>query len=248
MERRTFLAASTAGVAIATAGCIDSVLSSNEPSSDLGAPPENDPGNEIEVRADGVVEAEPDEANLVVGVEATGDSADAVSDELAADAETLRETFDDLDIPEDDVESGRYNVRQPRNSTRYEGTHTFQVRLTDVDRVGEVIDAATEAGADDVGRIRFGLRDETREQLRDQALDAALENADSEASHIASNRGVSLTGTKSVSTTDVDVSPVRADTDDLAMEADDADAPPTEIDHGLATVSASVTVVYSFEE
>ncbi|WP_290810475.1 SIMPL domain-containing protein [Halovivax sp.] len=250
MDRRRFLAASGVGVAIASAGCIEGVLGAGNGDDDsLGAPPEDDPGNEIEVRADGVVEVEPDEATLTVGVEASGESADEVSDELAADAETLRETFDELGIPEDDVESGRYDVRQPRNSTRYEGSHSFRLRLDDPDRVGEVIDAVAAAGADDVGRVRFGLTDETREELRERALDEAFANADAEAEHVAANRGVELTGTRSVSTTDVDVSPVRVSHDDVVAEADDADgAPPTEIDEGLATVSASVTVTYSFAD
>ena len=249
MERRQFLAVTGVGAAVAIAGCIDAALGQrSDDSGELGAPPDDDPGNEIEVRADGLVETEPDEATLVVGVEATGESADEVSDELAAQAETLRETFDELAIPEENVESGRYSVRQQRNSTRYEGSHSFRIVLHDVERVGEVIDTVTDAGADDVGRVQFGLRDETREQLREQALDEAFANADAEAEQIARNRGVELTGTRSVSTTDVDVSPVEVSYDDVAEETADDDTPPTQIDEGLATVSASVTVTYSFDD
>lgn len=251
MDRRRFLAASTVGVATAIAGCANGVLGAGPGRSSgtiQGAPPEDDAGNEIEVSADGAVETEPDRATLHVGVEATGESADEVNDELRRDAETLRETFDELGIPQENVESGRFDVRQRRRESGFEGRHSFQVALDDVDRVGEVIDEVIAAGADDVGRVRFGLQDETRERLRNEALDRALENADVEASHVAANRNVEITGTRSVSTTNVDVAPVRAPVEYDAEMADDADAPPTEIDSGPVSVSASVTVVYSFAD
>ncbi|RQH00515.1 SIMPL domain-containing protein [Natrarchaeobius oligotrophus] len=256
MDRRQFLAASTAGLVATTAGCMDTVLGTDSnPDPDgriTGAASDGSTERTIEVRANGQVETEPDEARLRVGVEATGDSPDEVETELAERAEDIRNALDELGVPDDDVESGRYSIRPERNGSRYEGTHTFQIRLEDVDRVGEVVDAVTEAGADDVGRISFGLSDEKRAEFRNEALDHALENADEEARHIADNRGVSITGTKSVSTRNVDVVPVRAETSDVAAEADvdvaDDAGPSTEIDSGLVTVTASVEVVYGFED
>ncbi|RQG92361.1 SIMPL domain-containing protein [Natrarchaeobius chitinivorans] len=253
MDRRQFLAASTVGIAAATAGCMDSVLGSDSsagPEARIDGAADGSMERTIEVSANGEVETEPDEARLRVGVEVTGESAEDVETELAERAETLRDAFDELGIPDDDVESGRYSIRPERNGSRYEGTHTFRIRLDDVDSVGDVVDAAAEAGADNVGRINFGLSDEKRAELRNEALEHALENADQEAQYIADNRGVSITGTKSVSTRNVDVVPVRADTSYLAAEADVADdaGPSTEIDSGLVTVTASVEVVYGFED
>lgn len=250
MHRRRLLAASAVGVASATAGCTGSLLGSGEadPGDALGAPPEDDPGNEIEVSADGDVEAEPDRASLSVGVEATGDSAEAVTEQLRADADDLRQVFDDLGIPDENVESGRFDVGQDRDGTRFEGSHSFQVVLDDPDRAGEVIDAVVAGGADDVGRVNFGLEDETRETLRQEALDEAFDEADAEAAQVAANREVTLTGTKAVSTSDVGVQPYSATVSYEMAEADDAGAPPTEIDAGPVSVSASVTVTYSFDD
>lgn len=253
MDRRQFLAASGVGIAVATAGCMEGVLGAEgDPESESnangrGAPPEDDPGNAIQVSAEGVVDAEPDRAILTVGVEASGETADDVTDELAAAAETLRETFDELGIPEDRVESGRFDVRQRRNGGGYEGTHSFQIELEEPDRVGDVIDASTAAGADTVGRVRFDLQEETREDLRNEALDEALANADEEAAHVAANRGVEITGTRSVSTTGGGVRPVHETVAEMG-DAEDASAPPTEIDAGPVSVTASVTVTYSFAD
>ena len=250
MDRRQFLAASAVGVA-AVAGCTGSAKEDEpnaSPNAVRGAAPD---GTErtIEVSADGEVETEPDEATMHVGVEASGDSAADVETDLAEQADELRDALEGAGIPDDNVESGRYDVRQERNGTGYEGTHSFQVTVDDPDAVGDVVDAVTDAGADDVGRISFGLRDETRAALREEALEQALENADAEAAAIAENRGVAITGTKSVSTRNVDVEPVRATYDDVEAEVADDDAgSSTEIDSGLATVSASVDVEYGFED
>lgn len=252
MDRRQFLAASGVGVAAAVAGCMNGVLGTNAgPESNAlvqGAPPGDDPGNAIQVGGEAEVEVDPDKATLSVGVEASGESAEAVNDELRTDAEALRAAFEDLEIPEENVESGRFDVRQQHRGSGFEGAHSFQVELDDPDRVGEVIDATIAAGADDVGYVRFGLQEETREKLRDEALDEALARADSEAAHIAANRGVEITGTRSVSTSDVGVQPVRTSTGYEMAEADDGSAPPTEIESGPVRVTASVTVAYSFAD
>ncbi|OLZ41967.1 hypothetical protein A6E15_13685 [Natrinema saccharevitans] len=253
MDRRRFLAASSIGLAAAVAGCTGSATDGDDDpesgSTTDSAANGDDVDGEITVSADGEVEAEPDQATVDVGVTATGESADAVTDELASGAERLRETFDDLDIPDENVEEGRYRVHsaREREADGFEGSHSFDVTLTDVDRVGEVIDAAIEAGADDVGRVRFTLQEETRSTLREDALDAALENADAEAAHVADNRGVEITGTTAVTTGDVQVHSFRTEAGDDAAESAGG-APPTEIDTDPVSVTASVTVTYGFEE
>ncbi|MDQ2049943.1 SIMPL domain-containing protein [Natronolimnohabitans sp. A-GB9] len=94
----------------------------------------------------------------------------------------------------------------------------------------------------------FGLTDETRAELRDQALEEALANADDEARYIAENRNVTITGTKSVSTRNVDVVAATADRSYMTEADDDAAAgPSTDIDSGPARVTASVDAVYGFE-
>ena len=251
LNRRRFLAVASAGVTAATAGCSGSALSNaDDGSGDAGS--EGGAEREITVSATGAVEADPDEATVSVGVEARGESAEDVTDELAAGAERLRTAFDELGIPEENVEEGRYRVGpvhgRDDDIEEIRGTRSFEVTVDDVDRVGEVIDAAVEAGADDVGRVNFTLQEDTRDELRTEALDEALANADEEAEHVAANRGVELTGTKAVTTNDVHVDPVSRSVEYETAEGDAAGGPPTEIDADPVSVSASVTVVYSFAE
>lgn len=246
MNRRQFLALSSAGVAATVAGCVSSADEDdgNLPS---GGSTTGDDYGEIEVSATGTAETEPDRAVARIGVEARGETADDVRADLADGSDALRATFEDLGIPEDNVRTATFRINERRQESGFEGVHAFSVEVDDVDRIGEVIDAAVDAGADDVGRVNFTLQDETRKELRDDALDDALANADSEAEHIANNRGVEIVATQSISTTDVSFGPVR--TDALEYAVDDADAGgQTELDSGPVTVTATVAVVYRFEQ
>ncbi|QLG50900.1 SIMPL domain-containing protein [Natrinema halophilum] len=246
MDRRQFLAASTVGLTAAVAGCVGSSLSNGDPGSG-SATNESAGRGEITVSANGEVQTEPDQAIVTIGVEASGESADAVTDELAAGAKQLRTTFERLGIAEENVEEGQFSISpiRKRSAEGFRGTHTFEVTLTDVDRVGDVIDAAIESGADDVGYVNFTLREETQSELRKEALDAALANADEEAAYIADNREIELQGTTAVTTGDVSVNPVRRETT-AGADAAGEEAPPTEIDAEPVSVTASVTVTYSF--
>lgn len=256
MDRRQFLAASSVGIAATIAGRIGAARSDTaEERPDADARTESaadDRGRadrgEITVSASGDVEAEPDRAVVTVGVRASGESADAVTDELATGADRLRDAFDDLGIPPEDVEEGQYRVHPARegDAEGFEGAHSFEVTVTAVDRVGEVVDAAIEAGADDVGRVRFALQEETRAALRRDALDAALATADEEAAHVADNRNVELEGTTAVTTDEVRVQPIEESLSNGDATTDAA--PPTEIEAGPVGVSASVTVTYAFAE
>ena len=254
MDRRQFIAGSSAALVAVTAGCLGSVLEDESRPSVQGATAAQHTDAEyatatVEVSASGTAETDPDKAVATVGVEVTGETADEVRSELVERSEDVRRAMADLGIPEDDIQTTRYSIRERRRGTGFEGVHAYSVEVDDVDRVGAVIDAAVDAGADTVGRVNFTLQDETRETLRNEALDDALATADAEAEHIADNRDVEITGTVSVSTSDVRVSSVRYDAahDAPVEDADDA-APTTEIETGPVTVSATVTVVYAIAD
>lgn len=108
-------------LATAAAGCVTTAF--DDAGERLESPAAGDPSSHatnarstgdaavIEVRADGVVETAPYQATLSLGVEARGDSATAITDALAERVEALRTTVAEFGIPDEDVESGRYDVR-----------------------------------------------------------------------------------------------------------------------------------------
>lgn len=198
----------------------------------------------ISVAGTGEIDAAPDAAEVHLAVRATGPDAASVSSSIAADAEALRSALADFGIPAENVQTASYYVREdPRtrdqpNETRYAGRHTFQVTVDDVERVGGLIDAATDAGADDVGGVSYTLSEDRREQLRDEALQTAVTDARGEAAVLANATDLEVTGVVVASTQGTDVRPYRTE----FQAAADAG---TTIEPRDVTVSATVDVTFA---
>ncbi|MFC4987992.1 SIMPL domain-containing protein [Saliphagus infecundisoli] len=240
-NRRRFLAGTATLVATATAGCTGTAF---RPGSGEGAGDPDPTGNGrlVEVSAGGEASADPDRARARLGVEAAGETAEAVRTELATDGEQLRAALSDL-VPERNVRTAGYRIGERRQGTGFEGYHSYAVEIEDVDRVGEVIDRAVEAGADDVGRVGFALAPDTREELREEALADALASADREAEAIAADRGADIVETAWVST----AGGGRPVEDPIPEAATDAARAPTALETEPVSVSVSVTVGYRLE-
>lgn len=198
----------------------------------------------ITVVGSGDVSAEPNAAEVRLSVTAQGADAASVSQELATGAEQLRETLGDFGLDEADIQTQGYTVhedqrsREQPNRTVYRGEHTFTVTLSDVDRVGALIDAAVGGGADDVGGVHYTLSEDRRDQLRDDALNAAIEEARGEASVVGQASGLSVGTVRHASTQSNDVQPYRAE---VTM---DSGGGGTELDPQDVTVSATVEVTF----
>jgi uncharacterized protein YggE len=252
MDRRL---ATAVGIAllVGLAGCAGLAGSTGDAgagASALGEEPALD--RSIEVTATGEATAEPDRATLVVAVTATGDDSAAVRDELAAGDESLRAALTDWGLSEDDVRTERYDVRESfetrenPNRTTYQGVHSYEVTVDDVESVGEVVDVAIDAGADEVERIEFGLSEERENEVRSAAIENAMANADDDAAVLANSSGLAVTGAYSVSTADGGVTPYRV-AEAAAGGADGGDAA-TGIETGDVSVRVSVNVVYGAEQ
>ncbi|OYR80914.1 SIMPL domain-containing protein, partial [Halorubrum sp. E3] len=167
---------------VALAGCTGLAGSTGVGGVDAGDEPALE--RNIEVVADGEATAEPDRATIRVAVTATGDDSAAVRDELAAGDEELRAALTDWGLDEDDIKTDRYDVRESYETrdnperTEYQGVHRYAIEIDDVDAVGEVIDVAVDAGADEVQRIAFGLSEEREREVRDAAIENAMASAE----------------------------------------------------------------------
>ncbi|WP_134672184.1 SIMPL domain-containing protein [Halorussus marinus] len=237
-----------------TAGCLGAAAplgGADSPAPNSTAPPTNQTGADATVRvgASGEATADPDRAVAAVGVEATAADAETARQRVAENVSTLRDALAAAGIEDDQVTTRHYAIRQVHESkrsestpTRYEAVHSFEVRISDVDAVGSVIETAVDNGATNVGRVEFTLSEETRTELREEALAAAMDSARGDAETLASNANLSLAGVTSVSTSDVRVQPYRAEAE---MAADGA---ATSIESGPVSVHAQVQVAYAATE
>lgn len=254
MNRRKFIALTGASTAaIATAGCITGTIGnagSTEPDDVTldeveGLNVQATDRNTIQVNGSGTVTTDPDSAVLSVSIEGSdGEEASNVVDELATRSDQLTADLTAYGIPEDDITTTNYSLGEDSRSNHYEGEHQFRIQLDDSDEVGSVIDVAADSTADEIRRVNFTASDERREELRDQAVDRAVEDARAEAEQFAAAAGVSLGEPVSIETSDSGVSPYSHRVY-LTAESDAGAA--TELQRGQVTVSASVTIEYSFE-
>jgi len=146
------------------------------------------------VTGDSIVKAQPDTATLLISVVTQGKRAiDAQQENASKSDAVIRATK--AALPGAEVKTSGYSVQpqrvyrenQPPTITGYEARNTVTVTFSDLGKVGTVIDAASQAGANDIGGVMFTLKQDR--PARDQALSEATREAVSKARVIAQALG-----------------------------------------------------------
>lgn len=207
----------------------------------------------LTVTGHGEVDVPPDQVLVSFAVETTGARAAAAVADNAKRAEAVLKVLQGLIGSGDRVVTTRYSVEPryepaPRGGTElprivgYVARNEVQVESRAIDRVGELIDAATTAGANRVANLHFALAD--RGAAVRAALGRAAADARAQAEAIATGLGIRLGPIVSATTPAGPVIPVRRH--DFAMMAAEARAP-TPVEPGAVSVSAALTVSYAIE-
>jgi uncharacterized protein YggE len=142
------------------------------------------------VTGDSIVRAQPDTAILMISVVTQAKKAIDAQQENAVSSDAVIRAIKTA-VPRAEVKTSGYSVQPqrlyrenlPPTITGYEARNTITVTLSDLTKVGAVIDASTQAGANDIGAIAFTLREDR--QARDEALSSATREAVSKAQVIA---------------------------------------------------------------
>ena len=90
----------------------------------------------------------------------------------------------------------RYNDKGKQIFETYKATNTMKIEVNDIDKTGEVMDAATKAGATRVDSVEFSVSHP--ERYRDEALEKATADAKRKADLIAANLGRTVVNVISV--------------------------------------------------
>jgi len=146
------------------------------------------------VTGDSIVTAQPDTATLIISVVTQAKRAIDAQQENAAKSDAVSRAVKSA-IPGAEIKTSGYSVQpqrvyrenQPPTITGYETRNTVTVTLSDLKKVGTVIDAASQAGANDIGGVMFTLKQDR--PARDQALSEATREAVSKARVIAQALG-----------------------------------------------------------
>ena len=122
----------------------------------------------------------------------------------------------------------------------YTALNVVQVTLDDLAKIGAVIDAATQAGANHVQGIQFTLRDQ--DAVRAQALREAATRARAEVDVLAAALGVKVLRVLSVEENSPRVVPVRVYMGGAARAMAASAAAATPVEAGTLDVTADVTL------
>ncbi len=149
------------------------------------------------VTGEGKVEMKPDIATTTVGVQAQGATVKAVQQELNSKINQVSAAVKKISVADKDIQTTNYSIsptydyREPTQKILgYSASTQLMIKSRNLDKINEVIDAATGAGANQVGGISFDVDDKTKAE--NEAREKAVADAKRKAETAAKAAGFSL--------------------------------------------------------
>src|SRR5579875_2599618 len=145
----------------------------------------------IRVHGEATVSAEPDQAQVDVGVVTQAVNAKAATDQNAAQTRALVDELQTF-LPASAIKTVNFSVnpnyRYPKEGgqatiTGYTANNTVRLSLSDISMLQKVIETATKSGANSINRLTFSLKNE--KEVRARALANAASQAESGAEALA---------------------------------------------------------------
>lgn len=203
----------------------------------------------LQVSGTAVVTGDPDIAYITVGVETQNPSAEKAAQDNASIMAQVLAALREMGLTEKEVSTSGYNIwgstqtvnrgtDKEETVTTYWVQNRINITTKNLDSVGEIVDRAVKAGANQVQGIRFDVQDKQALQL--EALKLAVQQGMGKAEAMAEAAGVTLGELVSMSESYSSYAPmVRA-----VAYADAAVG--TSISPGEVEVSASVQMEFAF--
>jgi uncharacterized protein YggE len=214
----------------------------------------NNEKNKLQANGKGVVTAKPDKANLTISVDTTNLNASTAVKENAEKMNKVMEKLKSQIGKNDKISTTGYNLspiytydEKTRKSelSGYRVSNSIIVESKNLEAVGKLIDSATQAGANRIESLSFDT--DKRDEYRRQALVKAVQDARETADIVAKAAGVAIVEIIQISPSYEIPIPVYREFALAAREVAAPPPPPTQIEPGELTVSASVTMVFEIQ-
>jgi len=207
----------------------------------------------ITVSGDAVIASEPDQAQIDIGVTTQARTAPEASKENAERVARVLAEAKKILGKGDEIKTSGYALnpqyRYPQGGkpeiVGYAASNTVRIKMAKLDDVGRLIDAAMQAGANNVGRLLFTLKDE--EAARLEALRLASIKARAKAEAIAASLGLKVVRVIAVAEGERSMQPIMRQAPMARSEAMVA-AAPTPVEPGTVDVRAAVTLTVEVGE
>lgn len=207
----------------------------------------------ISVTGKGEMTVTPDVAYVTLGIETKAPTAKEAQQANAAKFAKLKQVLTKFKIASPDVKTVNFYVNPEYNYNEksgpkligYSATHMVEVTYRDLDNLGGLIDAASEAGVNQVNGIRFDT--ENPEAYETKVLEKAMSNAESKAKAIAAAAKQQIVTVVSVVESNAGVVPLYMNPMyDTSAEQSKSGAG-TSIQTGQISIKSNVTVVYEIK-
>lgn len=207
----------------------------------------------ISVSATGEVYAKPDLAIINFSVVTEKKTVDEALSENATKMNAVVNAIKERGIEDKDLKTTSFNI-YPRYEwygkseiyptgkrvlVGYEVVQTLEVKIREMKKIGEIIEVATEAGANEVSNLQLTI--ENQDELKKQARKQAIEKTKDKAKELASQLGVKLG--KITSFNESSETPYYYPLKFAEMAAPAAGETP-QIETGQNKISVTVTITY----
>jgi hypothetical protein len=186
---------------------------------------------------------------MTFGVTTQGNEAKATLDDAAKRSDTLIAALKNAGINEDDIQTSGvslnpqydYNDGKLPRITGYQASLQVRVTMKDVEKIGDIIAAASDGGATDIQGPNWTLSEDS--DARAQAIEKAVADAKVRAEVMAKAAGKTVGEVVSLSESGVSVPIIYGE----SRAATDMAAGAPEIQPGTLDITASVTVVFELK-
>jgi hypothetical protein len=168
----------------------------------------------LSVTGTGMVTITPDIAYISIGVHTEAPSASEAVDENNAQTQKVIDSLKKSGVAAEDIRTTNFSIwpnqkydpqsGQPTGTT-YAVDNTVYVTVRDLTKMGELLDAAISAGANNIYSVSFDLADKSADTKK--ARDLAVKNAQNQAAELAATAGVTLGEVQSISYSDSGTAP-----------------------------------------
>ncbi len=165
-----------------------------------------DTTRQISVSGVGKVYIVPDMAYIYIGVHTENKDVSAALTANNQQAQQIADTLTGLGVAKEDIQTSAFNVSPQTNynadgtksDTTYSVDNTVYVKITDLQKLGDILNAVVQNGANSINGISFDVADRTTAE--EQARKMAIDDAKAKAQDLANLAGVQLGDLITVST------------------------------------------------
>jgi hypothetical protein len=204
----------------------------------------------ISVTGNAEVILSPDIAYVSIGVHSEGESAKAAVEVNNSQTQAVIDAVEAQGVEAKDIQTTNFSVYQQEKyaptgeslGTYFMADNTVYVTVRDITKIGDLLDASVQAGANNIYGITFDVQDKESEMA--SGRDLAMADASAQAEQLASAAGVSLGEVQSISYYSSAPVPLYYDSKVAGVGGSAQSVP---ISPGQLTLSVAVSVVYNIK-